>query len=286
MRFSAVLSFICAAAALTLSLLCLFAGSSKPFLQSGDILTLNVSRIGHGSAFNTSDGDDGLLSTLTNDLEADINSLLDKAADEVADALNLTDFYSVHIMNYCQGFFEPNSTARHASKNTTFCSSKKALFHFNATETISNSLPDNISLSEIHWPDEIEDATTAVRVASIVMFVFYVIGIACAGLATISAVLAVVASGRLSAGVNFLLDIIAFLALGIASAIATAGMFKAVHAINKYGHDIGISATRGATFLGLTWGATAAALVASLLSIVQCMAGRKHKEHDDDKLHS
>ncbi|RMZ90561.1 hypothetical protein DV736_g2217, partial [Chaetothyriales sp. CBS 134916] len=283
MRFSAVLSFICAAAALVLSLLCLFAGTDKAFLQSGDILTLNISRIGHGSAFNTSDGNDGLLSTLANDLEGDINNLLNEAADAVADALNLTDFYSVHIMNYCDGFFEPNSTARHATKNTTFCSSKKALFHFNATKTISNSLPHNVTLSEIHWPDEIEDATTAVRVASVVMFVFYIIGIVCAGLATIGALVAVIASGRLSAGVNFLLDIIAFLALGIASAIATAIMFKAVHAINKYGHDIGISATRGVTFLGLTWGATVAALVASLMSIVQCMAGRKHKGYNYDK---
>ncbi|RMZ83702.1 hypothetical protein DV738_g1097, partial [Chaetothyriales sp. CBS 135597] len=279
MRVSAVLSLISAVAALALSLLSLFAGSSKSFLQSGDILTLNVSRIGHGTSFNVTDGDGGLLSTLVNDLEGVLNDLASTTTDELAGALNLTDFYSAHILNYCDGFFKPNATAQGASRNTTFCSGKKALFHFNATEIISNSLPDQITLSDIRWPDEIEDATEAVRVASIVMFVFYIIGIASAGLAIISALLAVITSGRLSAGVNFVLGIIAFLALGIASAIATVIMVKAVNAINTSGQEIGISATKGITFLGLTWGATAAALVGSGLAIIQFVAGRKPKAY-------
>jgi hypothetical protein len=64
--------------------------------------------------------------------------------------------------------------------------------------------------------------------------------------------------------------------LGIASAISTAIMVKVVNAINKYGDGIGIAATRGTTFLGLTWGAVAAMLLAAILSTVQCIAGRKH----------
>lgn len=69
----------------------------------------------------------------------------------------------------------------------------------------------------------------------------------------------------------------AFLTIGIASAVATAVIVKAVDALNKYGKDIGISATKGTTFLGLTWGATAAMLLASILSIAQCCAGRRHR---------
>ena len=53
-------------------------------------------------------------------------------------------------------------------------------------------------------------------------------------------------------------------------------MNKAVNAINKYGNDIGISATKGHTFLGLIWGAVVAALLASVMSIVQCVMGMKH----------
>jgi phosphoribosylformylglycinamidine (FGAM) synthase-like enzyme len=74
-----------------------------------------------------------------------------------------------------------------------------------------------------------------------------------------------------------------FLSLGIASAIATAAMVKVVHAVNKYGNDIGIAATKGTTFLGLTWGATAAMLLAACLSTIQCIAGRKNRRTYGEK---
>lgn len=277
MRFSSIFAALLAIAALVLSLLCLFAGSTRSFLQSGDLLTLNISRIGQGSAFNTSDGNGGAFDTLVNDIQGDLNDLIDNAADDVANALNLADFYSLHIMNYCDGFFEPNATAKNSHRNTTFCSKKKALFHFNPTKIVEESLPSGVSLEDIHWPQGIKDASNAIRAAAVVMFVFYVIGIAFAGFAVIGAILTIFADGRLSALANFLLDIFAFLALGIASAAATALIFKAVNAVNKYGNDIGIAANKGTAFLGMTWGATAAMLLASFLSISQCLAGRKHR---------
>jgi len=41
MRLSAIFSLLCAIAALVLSVLLLFAGSTKSFLQHGDLLTVN-----------------------------------------------------------------------------------------------------------------------------------------------------------------------------------------------------------------------------------------------------
>lgn len=114
-------------------------------------------------------------------------------------------------MNYCEGYFEPNATDNSASKNTTFCSPREALFNFNPTEIVEDSLPDNVGLDEIQWPQEIEDASRAVRVASLAMFVFYVIGIAFAGFAVITALLATFTEGRLFALANFLMDIVSIL---------------------------------------------------------------------------
>ena len=74
-----------------------------------------------------------------------------------------------------------------------------------------------------------------------------------------------------------------FLTLGIASAISTSIMVKVVNAVNKYGDGIGLAATKGSTFLGLTWGATAAMLLAACLSTVQCIAGRKHNRAYSEK---
>ena len=39
-------------------------------------------------------------------LKIEANDLISDAADKAAEALNLTDFYAVHIMNYCKGYFE------------------------------------------------------------------------------------------------------------------------------------------------------------------------------------
>jgi hypothetical protein len=72
---------------------------------------------------------------------------------------------------------------------------------------------------------------------------------------------------------------LAFLAIGIASAISTAIIVKAVNTINKFGDDIGIAASKGGAFLGMTWAATVAMLLASLLSIAQCVAGRRNRNH-------
>lgn len=68
---------------------------------------------------------------------------------------------------------------------------------------------------------------------------------------------------------------LAFFTLGIASAISTAIIVKAVDTVNKYGADIGIAAYKGNTFLGMTWAATALMLLASVVWLAQCCVGRR-----------
>lgn len=68
---------------------------------------------------------------------------------------------------------------------------------------------------------------------------------------------------------------LAFVTLGVASAVATAVIVIAVNRINKYTDEIGISATKGGRFLAMTWAATAVMLLASFVSIAQCCAGRR-----------
>jgi len=277
MRFSFVLTLLCAIAALVLSVLCLLAGSSKSFLQHAELLTLNVSRIGHTSLFNTTDGSDGLLGSLVNSLEGDLNNLLSDVSSDIASALNLPDFYAVHVMDYCSGEYFPNATAHHAKENVTHCSNRTALFHFNPTQVIQDALPDGITLDDIHWPSGITDAEKAIRIASKVMVIFYIVGIAFAGLAIIGALFGIFTNGRLSAFGNLVLDFLALLTIGIASAISTALIVKAVNAINKYGKEIGIAGYKGDTFLGMTWAATAAMLLATVMSIAQCCGGSSRR---------
>ena len=281
MRLSSVLTLVCSAAALVLSLLCLFAGNTKTFLQNGDLLTLNMSRLGYvGDVFNTTDGDGGFLDNLINDAQDDLNDLINDATTDIASALNISDFYSVHVMDYCEGMFEPNSTLAAENgtkirKNTTYCSRRNAFFHFNVTQIVEAALPDQINLTDINWPDAITDAQNTIRTASIATVILFVLGIIFTGLALFGAIIGIFTTGRVSACFNVVLDFLAFLALVISSVLVTIVINKAVNALNKYGNDIGISATKGKLFLGMTWAATALMFIAFAVSIVQLIMGRK-----------
>lgn len=285
MRLTSILTLAFAVGAFILSMLCLFAGSNTTFLQNADIMTLNISQIGQIEVFNTTaEADDNFLDDLINDVQETANDLVGEAADFVTDRLNISDFYAVHVMNYCEGMYEDNGTDPNASKNTTRCSRRNAMFHFDPTKIVEENLPGDITLEDIRWPDEIKQATDAIRAASIAMFVFWVVGIAFAGLAAIGALVAIFTSGRLSACGVFALSIISFLCLGIAAAIATAIMVKATRAINKYGNDIGIEATMGNRFLGMSWAATALMLLAAIVATVQVFAGRKERSFKTTKI--
>jgi SUR7/PalI family len=117
-------------------------------------------------------------------------------------------------MNYCEGYYEPNTTVtreQHPSENVTHCSNRTALFHFDPTAIIQSELAPGVNLTDLHWPSAIEDGIRAVETASKVMFIFYCIGIAFAGLALIGAAWGFLANGRISASVNFMLDLVSSL---------------------------------------------------------------------------
>ena len=63
---------------------------------------------------------------------------------------------------------------------------------------------------------------------------------------------------------------LSFLALGVASGIVTAAAVKATDVINEHGQDVGIVASRGGKFLGMTWAATALMLVATVSWMGSC----------------
>lgn len=281
MRWSSLVTLLCSAAALVLTFLVLFAGSSRSFLQNTEVLTLNMSRLGHtGDLLQTLENDSGgLLNSIISSADNAADSVLDQIATDIASALNIPDFYDVHIMNYCQGEYEPNATlavyGEHVSKNTTFCSPTQAGFHFNLTEIVEKALPDQISLGDINWPSAINDAEKLVRSASLAAFILYVCAIVFIFLALVGAVFGFFTSGRLSACCNLLIDFIAFLCIGAASGVATAIIVEAVKELNKYGNDLGISATRGTRFLAMTWAATGVMLIALIISFVQLCVGRR-----------
>ncbi|MCJ1308276.1 hypothetical protein MMC25_001929 [Agyrium rufum] len=270
LRLIAIFPFLCAIAALVLSLLCIFAGSKAGFLENADIMTLNTSRLGVLAADNSSSG---ILSTI----EGDLQGLLSDATGDLAKVLNIHDFYSLHILDYCEGFYSPepirNATV-HPTKNITKCSKKQALFTFNPQQVLQSELKPGVQLSDLKFPDEIQNAITTLEVAMKAMFILYCIAVAFSGLAVLGAIFGLF-GGRLSAFLNIMLDFMAFLSILLASILSTVIASKATNAVNQYGNPIGIAATKGNEFLGFTWAATGVMLLASIAWIFECIVGRK-----------
>lgn len=156
--------------------------------------------------------------------------------------------------------------------------------HFDITDELSQELQVgkyNISLSDLGWPDSIQDGLDDLTVATNATFVLYAIGIAAAGLATITAALAFFLHGsRLISFGNWGLASLSFLAFLIASIIITIVQKKATHVLNKYGNEIGLHAYKGVKFLTLTWVSVGVMFLASVAWVVEFCIGRKKKNRE------
>ena len=155
------------------------------------------------------------------------------------------------------------------------------MFWFNPTEIIENALNESgvgITLSDLEWPEDIESGLNALRIVSVTAFVLYCIAIGLIFLSFVAAVIAVFASGRLSACVNLLLGILTFLAIGLARALVTGVIEKGGDVINDKGADIGVVANKGKKFEAITWVSTALMFVVAVLWTVLMCTGRRTKD--------
>ena len=171
---------------------------------------MNTSLLGEFTLKNTSSSGSSLLSKIEGDLIGDIDGLI----SDVAKALDIHDFYSAHLLDYCEGYYTPSPIANATetpSKNVTSCSNHTSLFTFDPTSIIQSQLKPGINLTDLKWPSEIEDAIVAVETASKVMFVLYCMGVGFVGLALIGGIVGFFGGGRLSASVNIILDFVSLL---------------------------------------------------------------------------
>jgi len=192
-------------------------------------------------------------------------------------------------MNYCYGAYTPgpvpNATLSKSKihQNVTGCSHQTAMFAFDPAAALQNSLDESgvgITLADLDWPKDLENGIDALSIAMKASFVLYCIGIAfCFQTAIASAFWVSRCSngGILTAILEIIMALSAFLSLGIASTIVTVVAVKSDSIINKYGKPIGVSADRGNGFLGLTWAATALMFIASIAGCAGCFRKRDRK---------
>lgn len=74
---------------------------------------------------------------------------------------------------------------------------------------------------------------------------------------------------------NVIIDWLAFITIGIASALATAVGVKGAEIVNKYGGEIGIAASKGKGFLILTWVSTGCMFLGTFVWCFAFFEGRR-----------
>lgn len=281
--------------AFILSMLCLFAGHKEGFMEEYSVARLNTSMIGRNvldvddSASTSEKEDDGIFGKISgkwddvkNDIKGKINDVTGDIADELADTIGISEWYSIHIMATCDGQYKPNATSPGAGFNVTNCTNSAPEKRFNLTDMLDKQLsvgPFELNLADINWPDDIQDSIDLLNKALLATFVLYVIAVGFSGLAMLGALAAFFLFSRRGVNaVNLVIASLAALVLLIASILVTVAGKKGVSKLNDVGDNVGISASRGTKFLGLTWAAAALMIAAAIYWFVHlCLMRRERK---------
>lgn len=89
------------------------------------------------------------------------------------------EFYSIHVMSYCQGILdtvEPGAPG--SARNVTQCSDRQILFSFDPTDAWSEAITHGPTLE---WPRVISDDFHAFRLTTQAMAVMYCVGVSAVG---------------------------------------------------------------------------------------------------------
>jgi hypothetical protein len=142
------------------------------------------------------------------------------------------------------------------------------LDRFNLTEILSKELsigPLDLSLSDISWPDSIQDKIGDLNSALLALFVFYVLGVAFSGLSMLACIPAfLLGDKKIVLFANTVLAALAATTITLGSIIVTAASSIAVNAINKDGKTVTLVATKGTKFYTISWIAAAFMMISTL----------------------
>ncbi|GAB0131562.1 hypothetical protein EsDP_00000027 [Epichloe bromicola] len=295
-RLAILVPMVLAVVAFVLSMLALFAGHKQGFMEDYAIVRLNTSMVGHNLLDTSSEkeksGDkkkDGLLGHVQgwwddkkNDAKDKINNVTGHIADKLAKNIGIKEWYSLHVMDSCEGYYSPNSTAPGVGLNITNCTTSSPDSRFNLSQILDKELtagPVKLNLASIEWPDSIQERLDDINQAILGMFVVYAIGAGLSGLAFLSSILALWKPDlRRIVLANFVISSLGFLSLLIGSIIVTVAAKKGVKGLNKAGEKVGLSATTGTKFYTLSWVSTGFMGIVALFWLGQFCAVRRDRK--------
>ena len=196
-----------------------------------------------------------VVATVESTITDELNDIANDFADKISAELGISQWYSLHIMDVCEGNYSPNATTPGAGYNTTNCTTPQAGIQFNLTATLDHEIDlgplGGINTADLKIPDGVQEAIDYLNGFLLAVFILFVIGIGFAGISLLLSIVAMTIGSL--AKTNALVALLAALALGIGSAITTAIAKKGASEINDKGDDVGISASAGTKFLIISW---------------------------------
>ena len=94
--------------------------------------------------------------------------------------LGIHQWYSMHVLNYCEGYWAPSAASPNSYKNITYCAARTSMYDFNLTQILARELAkggSGVTLSELNWPTSIQSGIDGLRSEMDVAFVLYCISI-------------------------------------------------------------------------------------------------------------
>ncbi|KAI9167058.1 Anditomin synthesis protein L [Paramyrothecium foliicola] len=268
-----------------LSALALFAGHKEGFMETYDIVRINMTGFGQNIVPPTGNGqqDDGdtniledVWDRISDDARDTINDITGNIADEVADRLGISEWYSMHIMTVCEGSFTPNATAPDIGLNVSACRETAPKEKFNLTDMLDRELelgPLNLNLADLNWPPEIQDKLDLINALLLAIFILFVLTVGFTGLNVLFGVASFLSpESRLLLLINVTLAGLGMVTSVIAAVVVTVAVTKGLDELNKAAEDAGIRGERGDGFFAFVWVVAGLMLGAAFAWVVQLLA--------------
>ncbi|KAJ0117293.1 sur7 protein [Diaporthe amygdali] len=211
-----------------------------------------------------------------------LSDIQNNLADELAKKLGIKEFYSIHLVDLCQGDFTPKATDPEATFDVSNCTEPFNYNLLNISALLDKQLsvgPFSLNLADLGLTNDIQDKLDDVPKiiqAIVAMYIIAAIFIALSLFASIGAIALIPnsAGSKIVMG-NLGLAGVALFFLLVGNLITTIGSGKVVEKVTELGDGIGLSAVRGGKFIALSWAAFALMLLVVFYWIYEFFAEKQ-----------
>ncbi|KAL7917342.1 actin cortical patch SUR7/pH-response regulator pali [Trichoderma austrokoningii] len=265
-RFIVLIPLLLSFITVVLLNLALLAGSQPGFMEDYAIIRFNTTVLGQNIIRDGNHNND------------DLDDIANAFLAHMAENLGISDWYSIHIKNACQGEFVTNTTA-FFSLNTTNCTRSSLSNQFNLTKILSQEMavgPFALDLTNIDWPDSIQNLINNFNSALLALYIIFILGICFSSLSMLAGVLAFFFKDK-----NFVLfaniipTSLAAIMVTLGCIVITAVSSITVNAVNRAGAKVTLAADKGIKFYIVSWTAAIFIILSTLFWMTKLAMLRK-----------